>query len=187
MPIDINTFPISGRILVTLLLWSGVSAFALGPVVAKREIELTNWGEACAASLTTQIENRRVVKNEAPDLGCREFGQLMDGLLGHGAGQTMCSDEVEGAINGVLDLARKFDPAAQTQASVRELAQRRGDQAAQLAPTRCSCAADMVTSDPIRWGIYSGSGRLAGKGTDNLMSELTRALHQPSCALKPGS
>lgn len=137
MPIDINTFPISGRILVTLLLWSGVSAFALGPVVAKREIELTNWGEACAASLTTQIENRRVVKNGVPEVGCREFGQLMDGLLGHGAGQAMCSDEVEGAIDGVLDLARKLDPTVQAQDAARELAERRGDQVAQIAPTRC--------------------------------------------------
>lgn len=186
MPIDINTFPISGRLLVTILLWGGVAAFALGPVVAKREIERTNWGEACVASLTTRIEARRPVKSEVPEVGCREFGQLMDGLLGRGAGQAMCSRDVADAVEGAIDLAQKLDPAAQAQDLARELAEQRSDQAAQLAPTRCSCAADVVASDRLRWGLYAGSGRLIGKDTETLMSDLTQALHLPACALKPG-
>lgn len=46
-------------------------------------------------------------------------------------------------------------------------------------------AVDVVASDRLRWGIYAGSGRLLGKDTETLTSELTQALHQPVCTLKP--
>lgn len=185
MPIDINTFPISGRLLMTLLLWGGVSAFALGPLVATREIERANWGEACAASLATQIDARRPVQSDIPDVGCAELGQLMDGLLGQGAGRAICSDEVGGAVDGTIDLIRKLDPNLHAQDAARELAERQSEQSAELAPTRCTCAADVVASDRLRWAVYAGSGRFIGKGTETLTSDLTQALHQPVCALKP--
>jgi len=184
MPIDVNTFPISGRLVLTVLLWVVVSAFALGPLVARRSIETLHWGEVCAASLTDQAGESRPAENHTR-VRCADVGHVVDSLLGDGIGQSMCSAEVGGTITGLIDLARRFDPAAQAQERARAEAERQMAQEAALAPTRCACAADLVASDQLRWGLYAGSGRMLGKGTETLMSDLTQALHQPHCALKP--
>lgn len=182
---DMNTLPISKGFFAAALLWAGTSAFVLGPLVSTREIELSNWEEACAASLTAEIDIRPLVQSAVPEIGCRDIGQVMDGLMGSGIGRSFCSDEVGGLIDLTLDLARRIDPGLQAQEAARALADRRLVQASELAPTICGCASNVVASDRLRWGLYAGSGRLLGKGSDNLTTDLTQALHQPACALTP--
>ena len=182
---DMNALPISKGILAAALLWAGTSAFVLGPLVSSREIELSNWGEACAASLTIEIDARRPVQSPVPEIGCRDIGQVMGGLMGSDIGGSLCSDEFGGLIDQTLDLARRFDPGLQVQEAARALADRRLDQASELAPTRCGCASNVVASDRLRWGLYAGSGRVLGNDTSGLIADLTRALHQPNCTLNP--
>lgn len=136
MPIDINTFPISGRLLMTLLLWGGVSAFALGPLVAEREIKRTNWGAVCVATLPHPVDANRTAQSAVPELRCRDLDQILDGLFGQGTGQALCSDQVEATIDGTIDLFRKFDPSQRAQDAARELSAKTNEDVARLAPTR---------------------------------------------------
>lgn len=182
---DMNAIPISKGVVAAALVWAGTSAFVLGPLVSAREIERSNWREACMGSLATEIDARRPVQSTVPEFGCRDIGDVMDGLMGSGIGQSLCTDVIDGVINHTLDLARKIDPGLQARDAARALADQQLDRATELAPTRCRCASNVVASDRLRWGIYAGSGRLLGKGSDSLTSDLTQALYRPACAIAP--
>ena len=180
---DLNALPVSGGFVLALLLWALISVYGLGPEIAEREIHRTEWHNSCPAALRAKIEAKRPANITAPSMSCHDFGRLADEHIGYGTGNQLCNG-VGSMFGDMIELASKFDPnrIAMEQAKARTNSQL--SQAAELAPTRCSCAASSVASDKVRWGIHAGTGRLAGNGADTLIGDLTQALHTPACALK---
>jgi len=167
---DISTLPISGGIIVAGALWAGVSAFALGPLVADRMTEVSGWNASCEAMLDNSATSQTPPPQTRPSVGCNE---LM-GLFGEGAGQ-LCGQGGDTIFNLLT-----IDPLAAQKEAARQRERARLDRIAKLAPSRCSCAAKLVGADRVRWGLYAGSARLIG-GSDGLMADLTQALHSPIC------
>lgn len=170
---DFSTLPISGGIIVAGALWAGVSAFALGPLVAGRMTEISGWSASCEAMLDNSATSQTLSSPAPrPSVGCNE---LM-GLFGEGADQ-LCGQGGDTIFNLLT-----IDPLAEQKEAARERDRARLARIAKLAPSRCSCAAKLVGADRVRWGLYAGSARLIG-GSDDLLADLTQALHSPACVL----
>lgn len=167
---DFSTLPISGGIIVAGALWAGVSAFALGPLVADRMTEISGWSASCEAMLDNSVASQTPPPPPRPSVGCNE---LM-GLFGNGADQ-LCGQGGDTIFNLLT-----IDPLAAQKEAARERERARLARVAELAPSRCSCAARVVGADRVRWGLYAGSARLIG-GSDDLLADLTQALHSPAC------
>ena len=167
---DFSTLPISGGIIVAGALWAGVSAFALGPLVINRMTELSGWSASCEAMLDDHATSQTPPPPPRPSVGCNE---LMD-LFGEGADQ-LCGQGGDTIFNLLT-----IDPLAAQKEAAGERERARLDRITELAPSRCSCAAKLVGADRVRWGLYAGSARLIG-GSDDLLVDLTQALHSPAC------
>lgn len=169
---DFSTLPISGGIIVAGALWAGVSAFALGPLVADRMTEISGWSASCEAMLDNSVTSQTPQPPPRPPVGCNE---LM-GLFGNGADQ-LCGQGGDAIFNLLT-----IDPLVAQKEAARQRERARLDRIAELAPSRCSCAAKLVGADRVRWGLYAGSARIIG-GSDDLLADLTHALHSPACVL----
>lgn len=171
---DINSLPISGGIITAGIFWAVFSGFVLGDVVAERTISNSGWEASCEQDLRAGIAAQRPqAETTTPNLSC---GALM-GVIGNGAGQ-LCDQ----GGNLLFDLMT-IDPLAHQKEQMRQREELRLSRIADLAPSRCSCAASVVGADRLMWGLFAGTARLAG-GPKNLRSDLTQALHSPACALK---
>lgn len=169
---DMNSLPVPGGIIVAGALWAGVSVFALGPVVANRTIEKTNWNAACEKILNENLAAKVPQPEIRPNISCGKvlgaFGPEMRRLCRQGGDQ-------------FFDLLT-IDPLAAQKKRARQREADRLARIAALSPSRCSCAARIVGADRLAWGLYAGSPRLLG-GPQNLKSDLTQALYSPSCKL----
>lgn len=170
---DLNSLPISGGIVVAAALWAGVSAFALGPLVASRTIATSGWSNTCEADLRGAIATQVPKPQTHPTISCAD----VLGAVGNGANQ-LCDQGGD-----LLFKLLTIDPLAAQKEQLRRRDAARLTRIAELAPSRCSCASRIVASDRLSWGLFAGSGRLIG-GPVNLQSDLTQALHSPICAMK---
>ena len=170
---DMNSLPVPGGINVAGALWVGVSAFALGPVVADRTIENSGWHKMCQSDLRRSTAMQAPKPQSKPDIAC---GDIMK-LLGNGA-DSFCNQ----GVDAIFDLLM-IDPLAAQKERARKMEAERLARIAALSPSRCDCAARVVGADRVSWGLYAGSARLIG-GPQNLQSTLTQALHSPACALR---
>lgn len=170
--LDMSNIPISGGMMMAGALWAGVSAFALGPLVASRTIDNMGWFTTCETDLRGGLAAQAPTPPKAqPQIGCKE---LM-GVFGKGADQ-LC-DQGAGTLLDLLTI----DPLAGQKEQARRIETARLARIAELAPSRCSCAARVVGADRLSWGLYAGSARLIS-APDDLSSALTQALHSPACA-----
>ena len=170
---DFSILPISGGVFVAGALWAGVSAFAFGPLVADRMTEISGWSASCEATLESNILSQTPPAQTRPSVGCNE---LM-GLFGNGA------DQLCGQGGDALFKLLTINPLAEQKEAARQRERARLARIAELAPSRCSCAAKLVGADRVRWGLYAGSARLIGR-SDDLLADLTQALHSPACVLR---
>lgn len=168
---ELNSLPIPGGVVVAGIAWAAIAGFGLGPVVAERTIENTSWPVMCESALLAEIAEEAPRETARPDISCRSvlgvFGAELRGFCAEGGDQ-------------LFDLLT-IDPLASQKAALRQREAARLDRIAALAPSRCSCAASVVASDRVTWGLYAGSARLAG-GPKNLNADLIEALHAPACA-----
>lgn len=169
---DLNSLPIPGGVIVAGVTWTLVAGFALGPVVANRTIEQTGWHVTCKNDLRGSVAAQVPQARSKPRIAC---GDVMK-IFGNGANQ-FCSQ----GGNAIFDLLA-IDPLAAQKEQLRRRNAARLARITKLAPSRCSCAAAIVGADRLKWGLYAGSARLIG-GPQNLQSDLTQALHSPSCSL----
>ncbi|TPW33120.1 hypothetical protein FJU08_00695 [Martelella alba] len=173
MPIDISTLPISGRVIVAGLVWAGVSAFALGPLLAERTAEKIGWQEDCQHQVVAAIAARQPEPEAGPSFGCDqvfgslppEYRQLMD-MFGAG----MACDAL--------------DQANAQKERLLELRRQHLENVAHEAGSKCSCA---VTSFAMtkRWdlALAAGSARLlVPASVSNMHASLLEALTSPACA-----
>lgn len=150
MSIDISSLPVSGGLLVAGALWAGVSAFALGPLVAERSAAQMDFEEHCQKSVVQNIYTNSLLPSVQPKISCNqvfghmpsEYRQLMD-AFGMGA-----------ACN-TLDQMN-----AQKQ-RIEDLKQQRVQAATDQAGSRCSCAISHFTqTNRGSLALYAGSARL---------------------------
>jgi hypothetical protein len=176
MPFDTSNLPISGGVILAAALYAGVSFVGTGQVIAKRTIEKSDWGAMCQSALRAENFNRREPVTIVPSTDCNSLlGGFMPEL------RALCNQygnpDLSGGATGMLREQERQRRAAED---------RRISLAASKTGSRCDCAASVVTQDRLNWAILAGSGRLISpiSVTDNLNSELTRALHSSHCALR---
>jgi len=176
MPFDTTSLPISGGIVLAAALYAAGSFFGTGQVIADRTIKTSNWGATCQSALRVEISTRREPETFIPRTDCRS---LLGGLfpeLGRLCDQ-YGNPDMSGGVTATLREQER-------QRRARE--DRRIALAASQTGSKCDCAASVVTQDRLNWALYAGSARLISPPavTNNLNSELTRALHSPHCALR---
>ncbi len=166
-----NNLPISGGVIVAGLLYTCASIFVLGPLVAERTIENSDWGSSCRVGLKAEIETRRKPAKIIPRMDCRStIGIFMPELA------RLCNQygnpDFGGPMTGILRKQERLR---------REAEDRRLTIAASQSGSKCSCAAALVAQDRS-WAIHAGSLRLiTPPQVSNLHSELTRALNTSHC------
>ncbi len=169
--LDLNSLSIPGGVIVAGIAWATVSGFVLGPIVAERTIEISGWQKICEAKLRSSIVARVPPVQSKPNIGC---GDVLK-LFGNGADQ-LCNQ----GGNEFFKLLT-IDPLARQKEQLRQRKLEKLSRIAELAPSRCTCAASIVESDRVLWGVFAGSARLIG-GPKNLQSDLTQALHGQDCS-----
>ncbi|WP_386627503.1 hypothetical protein [Sulfitobacter geojensis] len=170
---DLNSLPISGGVVVAGAVLAVVFGAGLGPLVADRTIAASGWTMTCESSLRSDQVSQSRDTSSAPDISC---GDITD-VIGNGS-DALCNLGGDLLID-LMKLGTKLDP----QTAIRERAANRASRIAELAPTKCACAAKTVASDRWGWGLYAATGRLIG-GPDDLNTDLTQALHGSACAMK---
>lgn len=173
MSIDTPTLPISGGVVLAAALYAGISFFGTGQVIAKRTIENSDWGATCQSALEVEISTLREPVTIIPRTDCNA---LLGGFmpeLGALCNQYGNPDLSGGTTNMLREQERQR----------RAAEDRRIALAASQTGSRCDCAASVVAQDRLNWAILAGSARLISpiSVTDNLNSELTRALRSSHC------
>lgn len=176
MSFDTSNLPISGGVILAAVLYAGASFFGTGQVIADRTIKTSNWGATCQSALRVEISTRREPETFIPRTDCRS---LLGGLfpeLGRLCDQ-YGNPDMSGGVTATLREQER-------QRRARE--DRRIALAASQTGSKCDCAASVVTQDRLNWALFAGSARLISpiSVTENLNSELTRALHSSHCALR---
>jgi len=171
--LDLNSLNIPGGVIVAGVAVAAVFGVGLGPLVADRTIAMSGWAATCEEGLRTNQSSKSQSTSQTPDFSC---GDIID-AIGNGS-DTLC-DLGGDTLISLLKLGTQLDP----QAALREREAIRAARIADLAPTKCACAAKTVASDKWSWGLHAATGRLIGGPTD-LSRDLTQALHSPACAMK---
>jgi len=173
MMLDINSLNIPGGVIVAGIVVAAVFGVGLGPLVADRTIAASGWTATCEKRLKSNQSPQSKSTSEIPNISC---GDITDAI---GNGSDAVCDLGGNTLIDLLKLGTQFDP----QAALREREATRAARIADLAPTKCACAAKTVASDRWSWGLYAATGRLIGGPTD-INSDLTQALHSSACAMK---
>ena len=169
--IDITSLPVSGGAFLGAVAWAGISAFALGPLVADRTIQKSNWPQICQSKLTASLRERMPTAQSRPTVRCDNVMSI----FGPQARQ-FCSQGGDALVDLLMT-----DPLAAQKEQLRQRQVARLRSIAANAPSRCSCAATtVVKADRLSWGLYAGSARLLG-GPSDLSADLTTALSSPTC------
>jgi len=173
---DINSMPVSGGVILAGALWAGLSIFALGPVVAERELERDGWLKSCEMGLKAAIRSQRQsqTKSMVPEFDCSStFGAI------YGAqGQALCRQY--GNFNLPVP---GLDQLREQERRLKKAEKQRVERAASKAGSRCECAAaHYMAEERLSLAIYAGSGRLIiPSEIKNRDAELGRALATPAC------
>ncbi|NYI29317.1 hypothetical protein [Sulfitobacter geojensis] len=170
---DLNSSAIPGGVVVAGVFVAVVFGAGLGPLIADRTIAASGWPVICETRLREGQVSQSHGTSSAPDISC---GDITD-AIGNGS-EALCNLGGDLLID-LMKLGTKLDP----QTAIRERAANRASRIAELAPTKCACAAKTVASDRWGWGLYAATGRLMG-GPDDLNADLTQALHGSACAMK---
>ncbi len=174
MPFDTSNMPISGGIILAAAFYAGISFFGTGQVIAKRTIENSDWGATCQSALRVEISTRREPVTIIPRTDCNS---LLGGFLPElGA---LCNKYGNPDLSGgTTNMLREKERQR------RESEDRRIALAASQTGSKCDCAVSVVSQNRLDWAILAGSARLISPAstTQNLNSELTRALYSPHCA-----
>lgn len=177
MSIDTSTLPVSGGVLLAAGVFAGACYFALGPLIATRTIEKSNWNQVCRVGIAASIEAKRSPKKIIPRTDCRslmggffpELGQLCDQYGNPDFG------------GGMSKLMREQESRRQ------EVEQKRLAQLAHQSTNQCDCAASVVARHRD-WVIHAGSLRLISPpSVQNLNAALTSALNTTPCNARSSS
>ncbi len=168
---DTNNLPISGGLIIAGALYVGLSVFVLGPVVATRTIEKSNWQETCQHALIAEVEATRKAPKVIPRMDCQSLvGSFMPSL------SQLCNQygnpDFGGGATAVLQAQEK---------ARRAMEDKRMALAIEKTTTSCACAA-AVTAQDTAWAIHAGSLRLmTPPPVAQLTSTLNTALDSPHC------
>lgn len=173
MPIDVNNLPISGGVIVAGLLWIGVSAFALAPILAERTALKIGWQEDCEQQVVQELTTLEMPTSPELSIGC----EPILGNLPHEQRQLLDMFGVGAACDAI-------DATNAHKRRLLELRRERLNRAASDAGSKCSCAISHFTMSK-RWdlALAAGSARLIVPGTvSNMRASLLEALSSPACA-----
>ncbi len=171
MSFETSALPISGGVLVAGFIYAGASLFILGPLVAERTIEASDWSQQCQAGLQAEIEATRTPEKIIPQMDCRStLGSFLPELA------KICDQY------GNPDFGGPASSLLRQQEKVRRAAEeKRLALTASQSTSRCDCAANVVAQDR-NWAIHAGSLRLISPPqVTRLSSELSRALQSSHC------
>lgn len=168
---DINSLPVSGGVVASGLVWAGVSAFVLGPLVGDRTAHLKlNWPETCERSIRASAQTDGPAATvQVPSLCGLFFGIYGDDGARYCA---MHGHHIDGPANRLL---------GGIQAQRDEVHRRRMEFAVSRADSRCSCALTTATEKRrLQLALHAGTARLVP--LKNWRSELVTALNSTECA-----
>ena len=174
MNFDSSSLPVSGGVVLAGLFYAGVSVFALGPLVAERTIEKSNWPAQCQQNLTADIELERTPPKVIPRMDCKSMlGSFMPQL------SDLCTHYGNPDFGGMATQVIR-----QQEQARKHIEDQRLSRAAAQTGSRCACAASIVARD-YDWAIHAGSMRLIKPtSVKNLSSELKQAVHSPHCSAR---
>ncbi|MEM8497843.1 MAG: hypothetical protein AAF542_07445 [Pseudomonadota bacterium] len=168
---DTNNLPISGGLVIAGALYIGLSVFVLGPVVATRTIEKSDWQETCQSALVAEVEATRKAPKMIPRMDCQSLvGGFMPSL------SQLCNQygnpDFGGGTTALLQAQEK---------ARRAMEDKRLALAKSKSANSCACAAALTAQDTA-WAIHAGSLRLmTPPPVAQLTGTLTTALQSPHC------
>ncbi len=176
MPIDANSLPLGGGIIIAGLLYAGVSVLITGQIVGERTINKTNWEPQCHAALKSEMIASEAAPAFTPKLDCNSIL----GLFGT-EGKRICRKHGNPQFNFPL-----MDQINAQKQRVQALQQKRLSNAASKIGSRCGCAMSVtLEKNRIPWAIYAGSIRtVTPSNIKNVQFELETALRSPLCNMK---
>ncbi|CTQ58144.1 hypothetical protein LA5095_01956 [Roseibium album] len=150
MALDITSLPVSGGVLASGLVFAGLSAFVLGPLVAERTAQKIGWYQDCEREIVQDLHSHTSDPVQQPAISCKDMFGHMPGehrqvlnLFGMGAA---CA-----ALDQTLEQKRRLET----------LRQQRLERAADEAGARCSCAvAHLVETERVSLALFVSSARL---------------------------
>lgn len=172
---DFNSLPLSGNLVLALIVYALISVFGTGQLVGERMIEKSGWPSQCQRAVVSELRSNQIEPAFTPKLDCNSvFGNLFGQ-----EGKQLCRNY------GNFNLPF-VDQLQAHQEKLAEANENRLAQAASKTSSRCSCAASLTLERRrMAFGLHAGSLRLMTPApVQNLSSELATALHSPECALK---
>lgn len=172
---DFNSLPLSGNLVLALIVYALISVFGTGQLVGERMIEKSNWPNQCQRAVVRELQSNQIEPTFTPKFDCNS---IFGNLFGQ-EGKQLCHNHGNFNLPFVDQLQAHQEKLAK--ANENRLAQ-----AASKTSSRCSCAASLTLERRrVAFGLHAGSLRLMTPApVQNLSSELATALHYPECALK---
>jgi hypothetical protein len=172
---DFNSLPLSGGLVLALIAYGLISVFGTGQLVGERLIEKSDWPQQCEATLVSELKSSRSTTPVVPKLDCNSIFGTWFGR----EGKQLCRNHGNFNLPFVDQLQAQQERLAKAN-------QQRFANAASKTKTRCACATSLTLEKRrIAFGLHAGSLRLLTPApVQNLTSELSTALHAPSCALR---
>ena len=169
---ETSLLPINGPVVLTLAAYGLLSAFVMGPAVAEREIERSDWPKTCLALLEATLPD---ASYGWPDPTASELPDV-----------TKLMRDVMPELDPLWDMIP--NPNAIVQDSIRQkeaAAKALRTQSRSTFETRCTCAeATYIGNQRIDLALYAGSARtIVPQAVTHREAALTRALMSPACDL----
>lgn len=151
---DTNGLPISGGLMVAIILYVLASMFVTGQVVGERTIAASNWGRQCQTVLQAELRAQTPEPTFTPQLDCNSIF----GMFGP-QGRALCRRHGD-----VLKIPF-VDQLQDLQRRKQELQERRFALAASKTGSRCGCAVSLTLEQQrVSLAIYAGSSRPPSNG-----------------------
>ena len=166
-----------GGIGIAAIVYGAVMAFAIGPELGRRTIEIKeDWPRVCERTIVANAAAESGPRTQLPRL---DMCMLMFGHQGAN-GRAYCDMHGQtwnGALDGITDTL---------DAQRRQADEWRKDRATKNAPDRCSCAANYtLETNRLSFALYAGTARvITPPAIHNLRGELKAALSSSRCAMK---
>lgn len=172
---EANGLPVSGGLMVAIILYVLASMFVTGQVVGERMIAKSNWGQQCQTVLQVELRAQTPAPAFTPRLDCNSIF----GVFGP-QGRALCRRHGD-----VLKIPF-VDQLQGLQRRKQELQEKRFALAASKTGSRCGCAVSLTLEQQrVPLAIYAGSIRLVTpRFIKNLNTELMSSLRSPHCAMK---
>ena len=173
--LDLTNLPVSGGMLLGMLLYCLLSVFGTGQVVGERLIAKSDWPAMCQRQILAELQSSQPAIPQVPTIDCNGvFGSFFGSQ-----GQEICRRYGNFKLPFMDQLQAQQDRLATAN-------NERLQNATAKTSSRCECAASLALEENrISLGLHAGSLRLITPASvRGLNSELQSALYARACSLK---